>query len=264
MEEILKATGHRRVVRVGGTVRRSMYPWSSSIHLLLQHLESVGFPSAPRFLGIDDEGREVLSFVEGVAGAEGSKGPGFGAHVWAMVVPDEGLARFARLLREYHQAVAGFAPPAGAAWATGQGAPGPGEIVCHNDFVPWNVVWRDSTPVGVIDWDYAAPAPPLDDVAYALEWSIPFASDEECLSWRRFAVPPLRRHRLEVFGRAYGLTTTDGVIDAVIARQHKFRATVTQHAEQGIQPAIDEVASGYLDIVDARIQWAEANRQLFE
>lgn len=210
-----------------------MYPWSSSVHLLLQHLESVGF-SAPRFLGIDDKGREVLSIIEGIAGADGSRGPGFGAHVWAMVVADEGLAAFARLLREYHQAVADFAPPPGVPWASGQGAPGPGEMVCHNDFGPWNVVWCDSTPVGVIDWDYAAPASPLDDVAYALEWSVPFASDEECLSWRRFAEPPDRRHRVEIFLQAYGLVSTDGVIDAVIARQHKFRAAVLQHAEQGI------------------------------
>src|SRR5687768_12083443 len=144
-----------------------MYPWSPSIHLLLQHLESVGFVAAPRFLGIDDEGREVLSYVEGICGADGSNGPGYGAHVWAMVVPDDGLTRFARLLREYHDAVAGFTPPTDARWATGGGGatgPGPGEVICHNDIGPWNVVWRDSTPVCFIDWDYAAPGPPLDDV----------------------------------------------------------------------------------------------------
>jgi hypothetical protein len=112
VEEVLNDDAHRRVVRVGDTVRRPMYPSSPSVHLLLQHLESVGFSSAPRLLGIDEEGREVLSFVEGVAGAEGSRGPGFGAHVWAMVVPDDGLARFARLLRDYHEAVAGCEPPA--------------------------------------------------------------------------------------------------------------------------------------------------------
>lgn len=264
VEEVLKATAHRRVVRVGDTVRRPMYPWSPSVHLLLQHLDSVGFEFAPRFLGIDDDGREVLSFVDGVAGAEGSRGPGFGAHVWAMVVPDEGLIRFARVLRRYHDAVREFDPPADVEWATGRGAPRAGEVVCHNDFGPWNVVWKESAPVGVIDWDYAAPATPLDDVAFALEWSVPFASDNECLTWRRFTEPPDRAHRVEVFAEAYGLSSIDGVVDAVIARQQKFRATVVEHAERGIQLAVDEVASGYLDVVDARIKWSERNRHLFE
>lgn len=264
MEEVLAASEHRRVVRVGDTVRRTIYPWSASVHLLLQHLESAGFAAAPRFLGIDDEGREVLSYVDGICGADGSNGPGFGAHVWAMVVPDDGLARFARLLRDYHDAVADFIPPPDAPWAIGIGAPGPGEIICHNDIGPWNVVWRGSTPVCFIDWDYAAPALPLDDVAYALWWSVPFASDDECLTWRRFSDPPDRRHRLELFAAAYGLTSVDGLIDAVIVRQLKFRATVVEHAQRGIPGAVAEVASGYLDTVDAWITWSGSNRHLLE
>ena len=241
-----------------------MYPWSSSVHLLLKHLESVGFTGAPRFLGVDDENREVLSYVEGICGADGSNGPGFGAHVWAMVVPDDGLARFARRLREFHEAVAGFSPPPEARWATGVGPPGPGEIICHNDIGPWNVVWRDAAPVCIIDWDYAAPGPPMDDVAYALWWSVPFASDEECVTWRRFPTPPERRHRIEVFADAYGLTIDDHIVETVIERQQKFRATVVEHAEQGIPGAVDEVNSGYLDTVDAWIQWSESNRVLFD
>ena len=264
MEEVLASGEHRRVVRIGDTVRRTMHPWSPSVHLLLQHLESVGFAAAPRFLGIDDEGREVLSYVEGICGAEGSTGPGFGAHVWAMVVPDDGLARLARLLRAYHDAVVDFSPPADAAWAVGAGSPRPGEIICHNDIGPWNVVWRRSRPVALIDWDYAAPGVPVDDVAYALWWSVPFASDDECLTWRRFDVPPDRQHRMEVFAAAYGLSGVDDLVDAVIARQRRFRATVVEHAERGIPEAVDEVASGYLNTVDGWISWSESNRHLFD
>lgn len=241
-----------------------MYPWSRSVHLLLRHLESVGFDAAPRFLGVDDQGREVLSYIDGICGADGSNGPGFGAHVWAMVVPDDGLGRFARLLRDYHDAVAGFAPPPDAPWATGDGPPGPGESICHNDPGPWNVVWRDSNPVGLIDWDYAAPGPPLDDVAFALWWSIPFASDDDCLTWRRFSRPPDRRHRVEVFAAAYGLDDVGNVVDAVINRQHKFRATVVEHAARGIPGDVAAIADGYLDTVDGWIEWSESNRHLFE
>lgn len=91
-----------------------------------------------------------------------------------------------------------------------------------------------------------------------------FAADEERLTWRRFAEPPDRRDRVEVFARAYGLPASDGLVDALIARQHKFGATVIDDAEQGILLAVDEVAPGYLDMVDARIRWSECNHHLFE
>jgi len=55
------------VVRVGDTVRRPLRPAFASTHALLVHLEAVGFAGAPRWLGIDAQGREVLTFVEGEA-----------------------------------------------------------------------------------------------------------------------------------------------------------------------------------------------------
>lgn len=74
---------------------------------------------------------------------------------WARVVSDGGLARFARLLRAYHDAVRTFEPPAGAEWAWTDATLSEGEIVCHGDFGPWNLVWRGDDPVGILDWDVA-------------------------------------------------------------------------------------------------------------
>ena len=56
------------VVGLGDTVRRAMGPWSSSVDDLLRYLETRGFNGAPRFLGIDGLGREVLTFIEGEVG----------------------------------------------------------------------------------------------------------------------------------------------------------------------------------------------------
>jgi len=65
---LLGGTANRgRVHRVGNTVRRPLRPTSSATHALLRHLEDVGFDGAPRVLGIDDAGREVLSYVPGQA-----------------------------------------------------------------------------------------------------------------------------------------------------------------------------------------------------
>jgi hypothetical protein len=93
-----------RVKRVGSTVGRPMAFWSPAVHDLLRYLETIGFP-APRVL--ESEGDvEVLTWIEGESGPEG----------WAKVVPESGLRRCARFLRRYHDAIAGYRPPADSAW----------------------------------------------------------------------------------------------------------------------------------------------------
>src|SRR3979490_123534 len=56
------------VVRVGAPVRRPAGPWTPAVHALLTHLHEAGFRGAPRPLGIDDRGREILTFVPGPGG----------------------------------------------------------------------------------------------------------------------------------------------------------------------------------------------------
>ena len=51
-----------QVYRVGETVRRPLRPSAPGVHALLRHLEDVGFDGAPRVLGVDAEGREVLTY----------------------------------------------------------------------------------------------------------------------------------------------------------------------------------------------------------
>ena len=84
----LEGGSHSGVVRVGETVRRETRPWSSSVHDLLRHLDREGFAGAPRALGFDDQGREVLTYIEGEAG----RGDSF--------IPSQG-GRFDRRLPDY-------------------------------------------------------------------------------------------------------------------------------------------------------------------
>lgn len=53
------------VVRVGNTVRRPPRMNAEFVHVLLNHLAAVGFDGTPRFLGTDEQGRDVLSYIEG-------------------------------------------------------------------------------------------------------------------------------------------------------------------------------------------------------
>ena len=252
-DEILQDTTHRRVVRIGDTVRRPTHPWSPAVHQLLLHLENTGFAYAPRFLGIDEDGREILTYLDGESGPAG----------WAKVTGDAGLTAMARLLRAYHDAVRDFRPAPGTQWAGWTSAPGPGELVCHGDFGPWNLVWQGDRPVGILDWDYAWPAPPVHDVAYALEYVAPFRDDETCRTWLAYPEPPDRRRRLALFAAAYGLPSAEGLADEVIAQQELVWARARGLAAEGRQPQAAWQENGLLDETRDHIAWSRAHRDLF-
>ncbi len=232
------------VVRVGDTVRRRST--GPAVHALLVYLDRVGFPYSPRLLGIDDRGREILTYLPGSSGRDG----------WAQVAPDEGLRAFARLLRAYHASVADFTAP-GHDWALRARPVGAGELICHGDFGPWNVVWDAGQPVGLLDFEFAGPAPALTDVAYALEYSVPFRDDAECMRWLAYPSPPDRRARLEAFAEAYGLSETAGLANLVIAGQRDRIEDVRRLAAAGRKPQARWVADGFLTELARRVTVSE-------
>jgi len=150
-------------VRVGDTVRRVPGGWTPSVHALLRHLQVVGFTGCPRALGFDDQGREVLSYLPGEVVGNARPWPGW-------VHSDDALCQVAYWLRDFHAAVAGFEPAAGAVWREG-GTWRPGLIVGHNDAAPYNAAWAHGRLVGFFDWDFAAPATREWDLAFtAFAW----------------------------------------------------------------------------------------------
>src|SRR5438132_147348 len=53
------------IVRIGETLRRPLGPWTPPIHAFLRHLHASGFAAAPEVFGLDDQGREILSYIPG-------------------------------------------------------------------------------------------------------------------------------------------------------------------------------------------------------
>jgi Phosphotransferase enzyme family len=209
------------VVRVGDTVRRPARPSSPAVHALLDHLERVGFDGAPRFLGIDEDGREVLSYIPGETVITPYP-------PWSMT--DAALASVARLLHRYHHAVAGFDPsghdwvePVPAAYVTG--------IVSHNDPNLDNVVFRDGEAVALIDFDLAGPGSVLWDVATAVRLWAPLRPQADIADPRRGRALGRMRH----FTDAYGLADKDRdrLVDAVAANHVWCMDYVRRGAENG-------------------------------
>lgn len=183
------------VVRVGDTIRRPPEP--DHVVQLLRWFEHVGFDGAPRFLGYDDEGREMLSFVEGE--------PAFAP------VPssDEVVVALGRLLRRAHDAQLGSGRP----------------LLIHGDLFWTNVVFRDGLPAALIDWELAWPGSRVLEVALAATYWAGLRIDEQLDEW---GIPHDRRgERLRLLCDAYGLEAAERrvLLDELIAYRRKRLAT---------------------------------------
>jgi hypothetical protein len=178
----------RGVVRVGGTVRRPMPSDPDFVHGLLAHLERCGFEGAPRFLGVDSRGREILSYIEGWAPPHN----GFR-------LPREAVAAGARLVRRVHDLTAGTEFAAGS------------EVACHLNLAQQNFVFRDMIPIAIIDWDSTRPGSRVSNFADFL-WAFVHPavySDAEAADMLRVAVD------------AYGWAG-EGLVEAMLTTVRRF------------------------------------------
>jgi len=236
------------VVKVGDTVRRPSRPQSAASAALLGYLESVGFEGAPRFLGYDDQGREVLSWIPGEVPL-----PPF--PVWSM--SDEALSSVARLLRAYHHAIDGFSlSERGASWSAELADPYPHGVVCHNDVCPENVVFRGCEAVALLDFDFASPGRRLWDVVGTLTHWAPITAPE----WRRAYPLSLDAvERVALFADDYGLSSQEreGFTRILRSRWDVGRAFVRGRLQAG-EPAFEEMVAEH----GAEDRWAATDRWL--
>ena len=212
------------------------------MHGLLRHLEARGFDGAPRFLGVDDRGREILTFITGEVGSYPLP-----AYMWS----DEMLASAARLLRSLHDATLGYVATDGAVWQFSDPDPARHEVICHNDVAPYNTVFVDRRPRAFIDFDTAGPGPRVWDVAYAAYTFVPLASFVPRADGRVVPYDPAqhaeeRARRLRLLGSAYGLQIGD-LLPTVVRRLEAVCELLIERAEAGDDTYQRLIAEGHLD-----------------
>lgn len=130
------------VVRIGNTVRRPHKKESGFCNMFLKFLEEQKFENAQRFLGRDEQGRDVFEFIEGY-------------------VPDDignttltQLCDFMKIVRKFHDLSLGFTACS--------------KVICHNDLSPCNTVFVNNEPIAIIDWDSACAGERWHDITYIL------------------------------------------------------------------------------------------------
>lgn len=242
-----------RVVRVGDTVRRPAGPWTPAVQALLAHLAAKGFV-APRPLGVDAEGREVVSFVAGQPS------------IWPWPAPlleEEGVRAVGALVRRFHDAVADLRPAGPQRWQRGARAVLPGELVCHGDLNPSNILWHGGRPIGLIDWESAYPGWALSDVATLAWTTCPLLGDEP-LAAMGFGAPPSRRGRLRALLAGYGGPGGDVEPITVLTEVHRLQlegeALIATLGGAGVEPWRTYREKGLAERTRAARAWLAAHR----
>ncbi len=202
-------------VRVGSTVRRPTGPWTPAVHGLLRHLRAVGFDGVPEVLGVDERGREALTYLPGRVIAVDGEMAALDVLVSAM-----------RWLRRYHDAVESYSSNGPWRWGSRQLAAG--ELICHHDFAPYNVAVSSSATgervVGVFDWDMAGPGTRLEDLAFAAWNWVPLHGQ---------LPPPESAYRLRVMADAYGGVSPRDILAGVARRVDRSIRLISQGQAAG-------------------------------
>jgi hypothetical protein len=166
-------------VLVGDTIRRPTGPWTPAVHDLLDYL-APRIPHVPKVLGLDEHGREILTYL-----------PGRVVDIDAELLTDGQIASVARWSRAFHAAVAGFTHPGPWRYFPIPSA----TLIGHNDIAPYNVCFDGDDLVGVFDWDMAGPTTPLFELAF-IAWN--------CVPLWRDIGPEAAARRLTVIASTYG------------------------------------------------------------
>lgn len=224
------------VVRIGNTVRRPVQSSSHFAARLLIHLAKAGFNGAPRFLGRDDRDRDILSFIPGWVPAKFQKFENDQIHIAG------------QLLQRFHAATAD------------SDLVKEGQVVCHRDPGPNNVVFQEGRPYAFIDFDLAAPGVPLEDIGY-MAWTW-------CISSRPDRGPvACQAEQIRLLADAYGLGPSDrkGILQSVLKQQElNVHFWKTYRADKpGTAPTSSEEIQQRIDWTDREMTYTQANQAVF-
>ncbi len=208
---------------------------------LLSYLSEVGFEAAPRPLGRDSQGRQVLEYV-----------PGKNALDELPRMDVTALARVGALIRRLHDATADYQAPARAAWEVVLKPDHGDEWVCHNDLAPWNLIVGDDERWVLIDWDSAGPSSRIWEIAYAAHGFVGLAEGND-------PVQDAERLSALVDGYQLGDEHREDLCRSLAAPTRAMYELLTSASETGDQPWARLHADGHAEHWGPAADYIERN-----
>ena len=225
----------------GKFIYKSVTTATATIHELLKHVISKGIEWVPESFGVDTEGKHVLSYIEGDVPHDTPE------WIWEERI----LLDIASRLRLWHDATHDFYYK-NAQWLleNDEGH----EVICHNDFAPYNCVFRNKQFTGLIDFDTCSPGSRLWDIAYTAYRFVPIRPTDDGQLY--IELSPFSQQamidRLRRFLKAYSFNKKDflyteiQVLDKVVKRLKALSYWSACYGEQTRNREIIEHSKMYL------------------
>lgn len=243
----------------GYNIHRNLKPYSKTIHKLLKHLENKEIKFVPYFLGIDyEENQEILTFV---SGNTIENYPEVNDYEYKI----KNIKLVAKMLKEYHDATLDFHYTEEDKWFLKYKGDLDKEVICHNDIAPYNVIFLNNTPVGIIDFDTACPAPRIWDIAYTLYRFVPlgkqiYIPDKKIYrQYRKDIDSEERKNLIKEFVDSYGYYEIKDILKNLILRLESLVELFDTECQRGNNSFIKMKNEGHQEFYIEEIKFIKEN-----
>lgn len=243
-----------KIIKESNKVIRPGNVWTPYVHNFLRFLNEKGFKNIPVPYGQREDGKEIVSYVDGDVFHEGLP---------ENLFTDRVLLESAELLYRFHEFSKAYVKNLTGTEEWMLPARLPIEVMCHGDFAPYNITFADGHVSGIIDFDTTHPGPRLWDVSYAVYRWVPFMAPSNPES-RESLTGQLRRMKL--FSDRYGLTGNEKarLPGMMIERLQFLISYMIKEADSGNEDMEKNIEDGHIELYQTDIEYIKANGSVIQ
>jgi len=248
-EKILTGGGTRnQTVKIGNIIHKKAPEQHPMVRAYLLYLEKEKMQGVPRFLGIDEQGRDMLSYLPGK-----TMGPDY-PHDHPCLHSDQCVIDTARFMRKLHDISVGFLPRAvEAGWINPFFSNEAPEIICHGDAATWNFVFVNDRIAGLFDFEQAYPGTRYWELAS----TVPMMSFPLPYDYNPNLHADKAKRQVKLFFEEYGMPCPTNFIEIVVARMLRFEDNLCKDVAKRVTAGGEEaVAIMNSDGYGHYVRWA--------
>jgi len=207
-EKILIGGSLNQTVKIGDIVHKTS-KGHPMVREYLLYLEEEGMQGVPRFLGLDEQGRDMFSYLPGK-----TMGPDYTPD-HPCLHSDECVIDTARFMRKLHDMSQGFLPRAiEAGWTNPYFPKETPEIICHGDAHIWNFVYVNGRVSGLFDFEQAYPGTRYWELAGTICMiAFPFY-----VNYNAAAQAGQAKRQIKLFFDEYGMSCPTNLMEITVNR----------------------------------------------